>query len=67
MKHQQHLSISPTPSSTMGLQKLLKEPERLSNEIDKINQDLESLIIENYKVFIENLTCSISLQTDVRT
>lgn len=51
-------------SRPMGLQKLLQEPQHLEEEIQKINGDLESLIIENYKVFVENLTCSMQLQSE---
>ncbi len=49
----------------MGLQKLLLEPQRLSEEAERMNHELESLITENYKVFVENLTCSMHLQAEV--
>jgi hypothetical protein len=49
----------------LGLQKLLSEPTRLLDEAHRVNADLESLIIHNYKVFVENLTCNIHLQSQV--
>lgn len=49
----------------MGLQSLLDEPERLSAEAERLNHELEYLVMENYKVFVENLTCSVHLRMEV--
>lgn len=49
----------------LGLQKLLREPSRLRAEADRIGQDMETLVSENYRVFVENLTCSVHLQKEV--
>jgi len=51
---------------SIGLQKLLHEPERLEKEADQINNELEALVTDNYRVFVENLTCSLHLQSEVR-
>lgn len=48
-----------------GLQKLLREPDRLRGEADRINAEMETLVSENYRVFVENLTCSVHLQKEV--
>ncbi len=50
----------------LGLQKLLSEPARLLDEAGKVDVELETLITSNYKVFVENLTCSVHLQNQVR-
>lgn len=55
----------PMVDSSMGLQKLLNEPERLHREAEQINNELEALVTENYRVFVENLTCSMHLQSEV--
>lgn len=49
----------------IGLQKLLQEPQRLKSEADRVNTELEGLVIENYRVFVENLTVSMHLQSEV--
>jgi hypothetical protein len=49
----------------MGLQKLLTEPDRLAAEAEEVNGELERLVIDNYRVFIENLTCNVHLQSEV--
>jgi hypothetical protein len=42
----------PMVDSSMGLQKLLNEPERLHREAEQINNELEALVTENYRVFV---------------
>jgi hypothetical protein len=54
-------------AGNIGLQSLLQEPERLIHEAERMNEELESLVLENYKVFVENLTCSLHLQNEVNT
>jgi hypothetical protein len=49
----------------MGLRNLLNEPKRLSEEADRLNVELESFVMDNYKVFVENLTCSVNLRSEV--
>lgn len=49
----------------MGLHNLMNEPVRLAREADKLNVELEALVMENYKVFVENLTCSVHLRYEV--
>lgn len=53
-----------TAVASMGLSNLLHEPSRLSSEADRLNNELESLVMENYKVFVENLTCSVILRAE---
>jgi hypothetical protein len=48
----------------MGLQALVNEPMRLKQESDRCNEELEALVMENYRVFIENLTCSVELRQE---
>jgi len=57
---------APSISNAIGLQGLLDEPVRLAAEAERLNVELESLVMDNYKVFVENLTCSVHLQTEVR-
>ncbi|RYG94585.1 hypothetical protein EON65_57275 [archaeon] len=52
-------------AGNIGLQSLLREPERLEHEAQRLNSELESLALENYKVFVESLTCSLHLQNEV--
>lgn len=51
--------------SSIGLQNLLNEPQRLATEAERLNNELEYLVMDNYKVFIENLTCSAHLKSEV--
>ena len=51
-------------SSGMGLSSLIHEPIRLSNEADKCNEELEELVMANYRIFVENLTCSVELRKE---
>eukprot|EP01031_Cornospumella_fuschlensis_P038250 gene38251-46480_t len=51
-------------AGNVGLQSLLREPERLEQEAQRLNSELESLALENYKVFVESLTCSLHLQNE---
>lgn len=53
-------------NSSLGLQSLLDEPQRLSLEALRLNSELETLVMDNYKIFIENLTCSVHLRSEVR-
>lgn len=53
-------------SNAMGLQSLLDEPTRLAAEAERLNVELEALVMDNYKVFVENLTCSVHLKMEVR-
>lgn len=52
--------------NAIGLQSLLDEPTRLASEAERLNAELESLVMDNYKVFVENLTCSVHLKLEVR-
>jgi hypothetical protein len=52
--------------SQMGLQSLINEPARLAREADLVNTELEALVMENYRIFVENLTCSVQLKREVR-
>jgi hypothetical protein len=38
---------------------------RLQLEAENINEELDSLVMENYRVFVENLTCSVYLRDEV--
>jgi hypothetical protein len=64
------MSMANSPSASlsghMGLQNLLNEPKRLKYESERVNTELEALVMENYKVFVENLTCSAHLQSEVQ-
>ena len=53
-------------NSSLGLQSLLDEPQRLTLEALRLNSELETLVMDNYKIFIENLTCSVHLRSEVR-
>eukprot|EP01038_Epipyxis_sp_PR26KG_P004225 gene4225-6001_t len=48
----------------MGLQNLLSEPMRLNSEAERLNTELVALVMDNYRVFIENLTCSVHLRSE---
>jgi len=48
----------------MGLTGLLHEPIRLNTEADKCNDELEALVMANYRIFVENLTCSVELRKE---
>lgn len=50
--------------ASLGLKSLQNEPIRLQKEAEKWNADLEALILENYRVFVDNLACSVSLRND---
>ena len=52
-------------AASMGLSNLQHEPLRLSSEAEKINHELDNLVMDNYKIFIENLTCSTHLRSEV--
>ncbi len=52
-------------NNNMGLQNLLSEPVRLSAESDRLNIELENLVLDNYRIFVENLTCSVHLRVEV--
>lgn len=56
---------APSISNAVGLQSLLDEPIRLAAEAERLNIELESLVMDNYKVFVENLTCSVHLKIEV--
>jgi hypothetical protein len=55
-----------TLAASMGLSNLQHEPTRLSAEAERLNIELESLVMDNYKVFVENLSCSVVLRSEVR-
>jgi hypothetical protein len=52
--------------ASMGLNNLQHEPLRLLSEAERLNAELESLVMDNYRIFVENLTCSVHLQTEVQ-
>ena len=54
-----------TIAASMGLSNLQHEPQRLAAEADRLNQDFDSLVMDNYKIFVENLTCSVNLRSEV--
>jgi hypothetical protein len=41
------------------------EPVRLKLEAENLNEELDSLVMDNYRVFVENLTCSVYLRDEV--
>jgi hypothetical protein len=51
-------------AASMGLQNLQHEPDRLAQEADRLNGELESLVMDNYRVFVENLTVSVHLRSE---
>ena len=53
-------------AASMGLQNLQYEPQRLLNEAERLNAELESLVMDNYMIFVENLTCSVLLRSEVQ-
>jgi hypothetical protein len=61
-------SIAPSAlqeDGQIGLKNLINEPTRLKREGDRVNMELEALVMENYKIFVENLTCSVHLKYEV--
>lgn len=52
-------------AASMGLQNLQYEPQRLLTEAERLNVELESLVMDNYRIFVENLTCSVHLRSEV--
>lgn len=54
-------------AASMGLQNLQYEPQRLLTEAERLNVELESLVMDNYRIFVENLTCSVHLRSEVIT
>ncbi len=48
----------------MGLGSLVSEPARLEAASKAANEELEALVMDNYRVFIENLTCSVELRVE---
>ena len=48
----------------MGLQSLVNEPARLTAAAGAANEELEALVMDNYRVFIENLTCSVEMRVE---
>mmetsp|Transcript_10004 Transcript_10004/g.15110 ORF Transcript_10004/g.15110 Transcript_10004/m.15110 type:complete len:671 (+) Transcript_10004:72-2084(+) len=50
-------SVGSIPAS-MGLQNLQSEPMRLTAEAERLNDELDTLVMDNFRVFVENLTCS---------
>ena len=52
-------------AASMGLQNLQYEPQRLLAESERLNSELESLVMDNYRIFVENLTCSVHLRSEV--
>lgn len=51
-------------SKLMGLQNLQYEPKRLFDESQRLNNILEELVMENYRIFVDNLSCSIELRAE---
>jgi tRNA uridine 5-carbamoylmethylation protein Kti12 len=51
-------------AASMGLANLQNEPQRLQSEADKLNTNFDNLVMENYKIFVENLSCSVNLRTE---
>ena len=51
------MSELPIPSS-ICLSALKNEPQRLALEAERYNSDLEALVLENYRLFVKNLTSS---------
>lgn len=44
---------------------LQSEPKRLLSEAECLNEELDSLVMDNFRVFIDNLTCSVFLRNEV--
>lgn len=57
-------SVSGSASGSMGLVNLSNEPQRYKFEADKISNDLDTLVLANYRIFVDNMTCSVRLQND---
>ena len=57
-------SATVTSVASMGLQNLSAEPSRLSEDAERCNVELEKLVINNYRVFVENLTCHTELKVE---
>lgn len=55
--------MSQPTHTKQSLQSLKNEPIRLALESERVNNELEALVLDNYKVFIENLTCSSHLSS----
>ncbi len=55
--------MSQPTHTKQSLQSLKNEPIRLALESERVNDELEALVLDNYKVFIENLTCSSHLSS----
>ena len=53
-----------TSGASLGLINLQEEPQRYTYEAECISNDLDTLVLENYKIFIENMTCSVRLQNE---
>lgn len=50
--------------ASLTLSNLQHEPLRLSKEVDRCNNELEALVMDNYHIFIENLTYSVELRDE---
>lgn len=59
-----HHAIAPPHSIDFVV--IQSEPKRLLSEADRLNEELDSLVMDNYRVFIDNLTCSVFLRNEVR-
>jgi hypothetical protein len=57
-------SMDKAQIGNMGLASLVHEPIRLNNEAERCNEELEALVMQNYRVFVENLTCSVELRVE---
>jgi hypothetical protein len=53
-------------AASMDLSNLQFEPQRLLQESNRYNSELENLIMENYRIFVDHLACSVNLRTEVR-
>lgn len=41
------------------------EPQRFDLEADRVEAELDTLVLDNYKIFVDNLTCSVQLKNEV--
>jgi hypothetical protein len=58
------MSVGRMLSGSVGLEHLQSEPGRLRSEAERLNVELEALVLENYRVFVRNLSVSSQLRVE---
>ena len=51
-------------NASVGLGHLRQEPSRLRNEAERLNEELGSLVLDNYRVFVRHLSVSNHLRNE---